>query len=97
MNKFSSKAHLLLAAVEQLHATRKEWRQGLLEGMFWLTDELLTATQGHPEHDYEHRYVRTVQQYIDSAFKHPEHEISEMAVEVCCRILAGIPDDGDQS
>lgn len=52
MNDFSSKAHLLLAALRQFDATPKDWKHGLLQGMFWLIDQLLTATEGDPEHDY---------------------------------------------
>lgn len=94
MNDFSSKAFLLWAALKQYEATPANWRQGLLHGMFWLTDQLLTRTEGCPEHEYEHRKLTGIQQYIETAFKHPEHKISDMALESCCRILSGIPDDG---
>ena len=94
MNDFSSKALLLWAALKQHEGTPPDWRQGLLHGMFWLTDQLLTRTEGHPEHDYEHSNLKTIQQYIESAFKHHEHKISEMALELCSRIVSGIPDDG---
>lgn len=97
MNDFSSKALLLWAALKQHDATPTDWRQGLLHGMFWLTDQLLTRTEGRPDHDYEHRYLKTIQQCIESAFKHPEHMISDMALELCCRIVSGIPDDGDHA
>lgn len=43
----------------------------------------------------EHRYLKTIQQYVEQAFKHPEHQISDMAVEICSRILVGIPDESD--
>lgn len=94
MNDFSSKALLLLAALKQYESIPPTWKNGLLQGMFWLSDQLITATEGHSEHDYEHGYAKTIQAYIEQAFKHPEHQISEMSIELCSRILSGIPDDG---
>ena len=93
MNDYSSRALLLLAALQQYEAIPQDWKHGILQGMFWLTDQLITSTEGHPEHDHEHRYVQAIQQYIEQAFKHPQHQISDMAVELCSRILPGIPDD----
>lgn len=93
MNDFSAKALLLWAALEKYGAIPAEWRRGLLDGMFWLTDELLVLTRVQPKHAYEHSYVKTIQQYVEKAFKHPEHEISELAVDLCSRILSGIPDE----
>jgi len=93
MNDFSTKALLLWAALKQHEATPIDWRQGLLDGMFWLTEQLLTRTEGRPEHGY----IKTIQQYIERAFKHPEHKISDMALELCSRIVSGIPDDGDHA
>ena len=87
------KPSYLLAALKQLDETPKDWKRGLLQGMFWLTDQLLKNTEGHPQHDYTHGHVKTIQAYIELAFKDAEHKISDMAVESCSRILTGISDN----
>lgn len=97
MNEFSSKALLLLAALRQFEGTPKDWKPGLINGMFWLIDQLLAATEGHAEHDYEHRSLKTIQQYVEQAFKSPEHEISDMAKELCARIVCGVSDNGEHA
>ena len=97
MNDFSAKALLLLAALRQYKETPKDWKQGLLQGMSWLCDQLLAATDGHAEHIYEQQRVKLIQSYIATAFKHPEHEVSDQAEEQCCRILPGVPDDSEHA
>ena len=94
MNDFSSKALLLFAALTQYKSFPPNWKNGLLQGMFWLSDQLIAATEGQGENDYEHRSAKTIQAYIEQAFNHPDHEISDMAKELCSRILSGIPEGG---
>jgi len=92
MNDFSSKMQLLLAGLEQCKSVPLDQRQNLLEGMSGLIDQLIERVEGHPEHDYEYQYLKTIREYVEQAFKHPEHQISDMAVDLCSRILSGIPD-----
>lgn len=92
MNEFSSKMQLLLAGLKQYESIPVDQRQSLLEGMSSLIDQLIERVEGHPEHDYEYQYLKTVREYVEQAFKHPEHRISDMAIDLCSRIASGIPD-----
>ncbi len=63
--------------------------------MSWLCDQLLIATDVRPEHAYENQHIKLIQSYVEAAFKHPQHQISDQAAQQCCRILPGVPDAPD--